>query len=169
MKVRPRTGGHSSPEEPGPDEDRANLESGSPEIAPGVTELDHTADVGIAVEADSPAELFQRAAAGTIALMWSGRPAISGALELRQVKARADGTDVLLVRWLAELLYLLEVDGFVYQSAAIESLNRRSLTATVTGGQAAEPPQMEIKGVTYHGLEAGRRDERWYAQLIFDV
>jgi len=134
-----------------------------------VTELDHTADVGIAVEAGSPVELFQRAAAGTIALMWSGRPTVSGSLELRQVKARADETDALLVRWLAELLYLLEVDGFVYQSAAIESLDRRSLTATVTGGPAAEPPQMEIKGVTYHGLEAAHRDGRWVARVIFDI
>ena len=46
--------------------------SGPPELLPGVTALDHTADVGIEVRADSLSELFHRAARGLVALLWEG-------------------------------------------------------------------------------------------------
>ena len=169
MRARPRGGGRSSPRRGRSGQDRRDHESGSREISPGVIELDHTADVAITIEAASLDELVHRTAAGVMALMWSGAPILPAELEPRRVTVRAGETDALLVRWLAELLYLLEVEGFVYRSATIESLDERSLAATVWGAVADEPPEMEIKGVTYHGLQAARHAGRWHAQIIFDV
>ena len=139
------------------------------EISPGVTELDHTSDVGISVEAASLGELFGRATAGIFALMWDGDLKISEVAQDRLVKLRAGGPDMLLVRWLGELLYIHEVEGIVYRTAALEAIDGHSLTGTLSGGYPVDPPLMEVKGVTYHGLEVNRRDGRWHARLFFDV
>lgn len=146
------------------------------EISPGVTEIDHTADVGIEIEAGSRAELFDRAARGTVALLEGreGAPPDTPAEEdraagRRRLELRADGPDLLLVRWLREILYVYEVEGLAYREATFETLEDDGLRADVRLRPRSEAPELELKGVTYHGLEVGRRGGEWYARVIFDV
>lgn len=139
-----------------------------PELPQGVVELDHTADVGMTVEAASLEELFRRAAAGMLWLMWerkvTGRPVATA----RRVALRSEAVDTLLVRWLRELLYLHEVHGFVYREATFDTLTERRVLAEVSGLRAPAPVR-EFKGVTYHELRVGLEDGRWRATVIFDV
>jgi SHS2 domain-containing protein len=138
-----------------------------PEIAPGVRELDHTADVGIAVTASEPTELFRRAALGMARLM--REEGGSGRSAERVVELPADSLDLLLVSWLAELLYLDEVEGFVFEDAAFVQLGDGGLKATVVGRIEAEIPERQLKGVTYHGLLLEPDAGGWQARVIFDI
>ena len=139
------------------------------ELPPGVIERDHTADVGMTVEAASLEDLFRRAATGMLWLMWeqkvTGRPAPA----TRRLALQASAVDTLLVRWLRELLYLHEVHGLVYRGATFDTLSDRRVLADVSGLRASDPPVREFKGVTYHGLEVEQENGRWRATVIFDV
>ncbi len=143
-----------------------------PEIAPGVRELDHTADVGIIVTASEPAELFRRAALGMARLMREtagpeeARPVRS--VE-RAVELQSDSLDLLLVSWLSELLYLDEVEGFVFEDATLAELGDEGLRAAVFGRIEPDVPHRQLKGVTYHGLRLERVVDGWQARVIFDI
>ena len=143
-----------------------------PEIAPGVRELDHMADVGIVVTASEPAELFRRAALGMARLMREGARSEGAEPERsveRVLELQSDSLDLLLVSWLAELLYLDEVEGFVFEDAAFVELGKGGLEATVIGRIEPEVPDRQLKGVTYHGLRLEPADDGWQARVIFDI
>jgi SHS2 domain-containing protein len=150
----------------------------------GVAFLDHTADVGIDVEAGSLAELLHRAALGMLALLWGEEegvelpaatevPASKGAeaekLASLPVDVRGDGPVDLLAAWLREILFLHEVERLDYVRAELDVVEHHRVAGTIRarrGGHAAR----EIKGVTYHDLEAAERPGGgWHARVIFDV
>lgn len=158
------------------------------DVSPGVREIEHTADLGMTVQADTLEALFRRAASGMMELVRANEEERGTETEQRprgrENAARADDTppirdiaidlrrgDVatLLVRWLRELLYLQEVEGFVYGDADFERLEESGLRALVTGRPRPRPQIRELKGVTYHGLEVEREDGRWRARVIFDI
>jgi len=144
----------------------------------GVTTLDHTADVGIRVRAPALDALFHRAARGMIAVMRgepdearqtdAGETAGEPAGEVRRVAVEAGDLETLLVAWLRELLFLVQVRDFEYRSARFQRLEPEGLEAEVRGTPPAAP-ETELKGVTYHGLAVERDDDGWTATVIFDV
>lgn len=134
---------------------------------PGVRSLDHTADVGIEVEGPDLDALFRRAALGMTALILGG--AAPEPVEERPLELEAPDLPSLLFLWLRELLYWHEAEGFAFAGAAFRTLSETRLAATVQGGPDPSPPAREIKGVTYHDLVAERRDDSWFAHVIFDV
>ena len=102
--------------------------------------------------------------------------------ERRRITIDAVDPPQLLADWLRELLYLHEVHGLDYAGACFTELTETRLRADVELERASPSPIREIKGVTYHGLEAARTpggttghpparqtDGGWYATVIFDV
>jgi SHS2 domain-containing protein len=87
----------------------------------------------------------------------------------RVLELQSDSLDLLLVSWLAELLYLDEVEGFVFEDAAFVELGEGGLEATVIGRIEPEVPDRQLKGVTYHGLRLEPADDGWQARVIFDI
>lgn len=153
-------------------------------ISPGVREIEHTADLGMTVQAATLEELFRRAASGMMALVRSDEAERSPGREADPGKReRSPNTDVrdiaidlpkagiadLLVRWLRELLYLQEVEGFVYGDADFERLDDSGFRTTVTACRNPARQIRELKGVTYHGLEVEHDDGGWRARVIFDI
>ncbi|MFW6085408.1 MAG: archease [Gemmatimonadota bacterium] len=153
-----------------------------------VREIEHTADLGMEVEAQTLDGLFRQAAVGMMELVRADddAPRTAGERTPRTEENDADGADTplvrdiaidlpkagiadLLVRWLRELLYLQEVEGFVYGDVDFERLDASGLRSTVTARSHPTPPIRELKGVTYHGLEVGREDGGWRARVIFDI
>ena len=152
-------------------ETRRASRDGSMSLPEGVHEVEHTADTGIEVSAGSLQELLHRAALGTLHLVRGGsaeRPA-GAATEIRTISLEASAPDLLLARWLQEVLYLREVDGLEYAGAQFDTLTTTALEAKVTLYRDPAPPVWEIKGVTYHGLAAEERNGEWWARVIFDL
>jgi SHS2 domain-containing protein len=149
----------------------------SPEEVPirGVHPLEHTADVGLEVEADTPAELFRRAALGMTYLILEDVPATGEVGELRTVSLRSAELPDLLREWLREILHLHESEGFALCSVEIALAEGWELSAELVGVIDPAEPVREIKGVTLHGLSAESREgdeargQEWYGRVIFDV
>ncbi|MEN8143434.1 MAG: archease [Gemmatimonadota bacterium] len=149
------------------------------QVIPGVRELDHTADIGLSVHASRLPDLFRRAAAGMVAVVWDDPVLATGLIEtdsvlrgdslVRTMALTADGPDRLLRRWLEELLYEAETERVAPLWIAFDALTETNLRARVGFGPAGHDPVREVKGVTYHGLNVSRTGEAWEAKVIFDV
>jgi SHS2 domain-containing protein len=116
--------------------------------------LDHPADLGIEARGDTLSEAFENAAAGLMAIILD--PARVVARESREVCLSAVDQEQLLVRWLSEILYLYDGEGFVSAEFSILELGPDVLTATIRGEEYApgvHVSRMDVKAVTYHQLE----------------
>lgn len=131
--------------------------------------IDHTADVGVRLEAPTAAALFETAARALTEIA-TDAGAVMPRVE-RTVELEEETLDVLLVSWLQELLYLLETEGLVFSRFEV-SIDGTRLHAAVWGeplNPELHARKSDIKAVTYHQLEVGRRGDAWEARVIFDV
>ncbi len=139
---------------------------------PGARAIDHTADIGIEVEARDLPKLFERAA---LAAVWMALEASAPSeVEGRMLRLSAGDLPSLLRRWLQEILYWQDVDGVAPSKIHFTRLEEggrghASVEATVGLGRIESRPVREIKGVTFHGLVVERRAGGWFARVVFDV
>ncbi len=131
-------------------------------------ELDHTAEIGVRVHAETPERLYACAALAMFAL--TGAQADPGSPDTpRQVQVKAMDPESLLVDWLNELLYLHEVHHEVYTACTVLAWEPTGIQATVEGRPLATPPVLHIKAVTYHLLQVRQDEKGWHAQVVFDI
>lgn len=132
--------------------------------------IDHTADVGIRAYGRTKEEVFANCALGMVSLIMD--------IESIERKKRVDisvgaaGAGGLLIGWLSEIIFLIEVEGWALGEFGVEEIT----DTMVRGWGAGEPldPERhrvsgEIKAPTYHMLELKEENGAWTAQVIFDV
>jgi SHS2 domain-containing protein len=131
--------------------------------------LEHTADVRLEVYGATMEELFVNAAIGFTSLLASD-PHIVGAVEF-EVDLEAGEPEELLINWLRELLYQHETSGFVLSEAHISEMSPKRLKAWLVGGTRSSDDEkdMEVKGVTYHGISVEKTDFGYSARVVFDI
>ncbi len=136
----------------------------------GYRVIDHTADLGIRVFGRGLEELFANAAFA----LFDQLTDLDKVREESSSALRVEGAGMaeLLVRWLNELLYRSESEGWLFKSFSISHLEPNSLDA-VARGEKFDPSRhewkREIKAATYHQLEIQERDGRWEGRVIFDL
>jgi SHS2 domain-containing protein len=133
-------------------------------------EIEHTADLGIEIEADSPADLFRCAGLALFSLMVN--LASIQQQEERQEVVQAEGWEELLHDWLSLLLRRFLQEGFVAADLTIDEIDASHVRARLRGERLnydRHEFEMEIKAVTYHQLAVTCVDGRWRARVIFDV
>lgn len=132
--------------------------------------IEHTADVGIEVEADSLEELFAGAASGMLSLI--AETAFVSPTTSRGVSLEAADLDELMFLWLNELIYLMGSEGLLLSKFDVKRVEGLVLEATVMG-ERIDPARHDLRGdvkaATYHQLAVERRDGGWFARIIFDV
>ena len=132
--------------------------------------IDHTADTGIRVWADTPTGLFAEACRAMFELIADN----SRVIPVKTKKLSIEGIDQtdLLINWLRELLMLWSADRELVASAQISEFSERNLRATVRT-QPFDPENhliyTDIKAVTYHGAEIISRNGQWETSVILDV
>ena len=137
------------------------------------TLIEHTADVGLALRAATLDELFMDAAAGLCDVITE--VAAIAAREERALAVEAAAPDLLLVAWLEELLYRFDTAGELLPHGAAVVANDGatwSVTAHLRGERfdaARHPLKVQVKAITYHGLELARDGQGWRASVIFDL
>jgi SHS2 domain-containing protein len=131
--------------------------------------LEHTADVRMEAYGATIEELFLNAAMGFTSLLASDAH-IVGTADL-EVDLEAGEPEELLVNWLRELLYQHETSGFVLFEARILEISPKRLKAKLMGGTRSVDDQkdMEVKGVTYHGISVEKTDSGYSARVVFDI
>lgn len=137
---------------------------------PYFTLLDHTADLGIIVRGTDLTNLFEGAAQSMMQIMVRAKPAKKS----KALKLTVSGEDLpdLMVRWLGEILYLLEGENEVVTAIHIDSISSSHLDAvleTVPFDLDLHEMLCEIKAVTYHQIEVAQKNNHWEARIIFDL
>lgn len=134
-------------------------------------QIEHTADKGaIAYGGDIP-QLFENGALSMVSLMCD--PSDYQPTEFRDVFLEAADVETLFVRWLSELVYLLDVNGLLAVEFALGPVTPCSLKARV-GFALVDRDSFEqrgaiVKAITYHGLDIHENGAGWSATYYVDV
>ncbi|MFN8628369.1 MAG: archease [Candidatus Binatia bacterium] len=133
-----------------------------------------TADVGFVACGATLDECFAAAAEATLRVMLDN-PAALQCREQRQVQVEDDALDLLLLRFLEELVYHKDVGGWLLRPHGVHVTvdDRRWRVTAVLGGEAIDPARHElaadVKGVTLHRLGVRRTATGWEATVVLDI
>ena len=144
--------------------------------------LEHTADVQAECEAKTFPGLLEAAARALYSVALNKqRKSVRASHEL--FISGANHEDV-VIRWLQELVFLLETDGFVSVRFTWNGSHMEPPEGALTSGPHAvltvhckaegyfcdpEDRGEEVKGATYHGLNVEKTEEGFTAKIIFDL
>jgi len=132
--------------------------------------LDHPADLGIEAYGRTLAESFEQAALGLISVILD--PATVRQVEARKVELNGTDTEQLLVKWLAEILYLYDGQRFVSVNFSIASISPNHLCANVGGETFCEErhlTRLDVKAITYHQLSVRQDKEGSRVKVFLDI
>ncbi|MGB8274053.1 MAG: archease [Alphaproteobacteria bacterium] len=83
------------------------------------------------------------------------------------IELRGRDRTLLLVDWLDELLFLVEIEQFVPRHITSIELGEESLQATVAGDHGT--PRPLVKGISLNGLRFEQEGGVWHGRVVFDV
>jgi SHS2 domain-containing protein len=137
---------------------------------PFFREIEHTADLGIEVEADTLADLFRCAGLALFSLMVNLENVQP--CEEKFISIQAENWEELFHDWLSRLLREFLQDGFIAVAVEMKEIDSMHLEARLTGEKLdydRHEFETEIKAVTYHQFAVMQENDRWRARVIFDV
>jgi SHS2 domain-containing protein len=139
--------------------------------------FDHTADLGLHVQAATLPELLQEAGRGLLSVLVDNPQSVQPAQEHRFHNdlpggtITADEAALLLFDWLSELLYLFETEHLL--GCEFELDWSGAGVTTIVRGEPVDPDRHqlahEVKAVTYHQLAAVPTETGWDARVILDI
>ncbi len=134
--------------------------------------LEHTADVGLRVFGDSEEDLFKSAAIALFSLITDYIPEPK---TNKKIDIESETIEDLLVNWLGEMVALLFAEHFLVCKFNI-AIKRNQKTCTLVGvlsGDVFDPSEQkiknEVKAATYHNLHIEKKQNRYQAEIIFDL
>jgi SHS2 domain-containing protein len=132
--------------------------------------IDHTADMGIIARGRSLKSLFSNAALGLMQLIVFNTD--EKGTEIMPVRIEGcDQTD-LFVKWLGEILYLLQGEDMVTVDVRLKTLSTVKLEAEViaTGfDPGRHNVKLDVKAVTYHQSMVWNDGTLWMGRVILDL
>ena len=134
------------------------------------TILDHPADLGIEARGATLHEAFENAARGLVSVILD--LSTVECQESRVVEISAADIEQLLVKWLAEVLYLYDGQRFVGKEFTIGEMTPHRLKATVTGEQFSvtkHRTKMDVKAITYHQLLVRQDKDGGLVRVFLDI
>ncbi|MFO7916764.1 MAG: archease [Anaerolineae bacterium] len=129
-------------------------------------EIEHTADIALRVWGKDLAELFANAAYG-MASQLTDVEEVSPTHE-EEIALEAEDTEILLVEWLSELLYLGERANRVHVEFDMQKVTEKELRAVARAG-TVERYHTNIKAVTFNELEIVQTEKGYKTTVVFDV
>lgn len=134
--------------------------------------LEHTADAEFIAYGQTLEDVFVNAARATFALIVD--PAIVNPSVSREVHLTSDSLDYLIYDWLAELLFIEEVDRLLFSlfEVKISHIDGEYVLSGRAHGEKIRPEHeisLHIKAVTYHDLRVEKINNRYEAQILLDI
>ena len=139
---------------------------------PDYREIEHTADVGLELEAPDLEAAFELAAASMFDLMCDLDGVGDDVCRTVRIRARDADLENMMVRWLSELLYVFATEGLLLSRFDVRKLTRDAIEADVAGERydpARHAFKSELKAVTYHDLAVDQTDSGCFVRVIFDT
>lgn len=132
--------------------------------------FEHTADLGIEIFGRDPGELLENGVHALFDLM-TDLEAVRPERTWR-IAVEGNAWDDLLVNLLREVLYMAMGKGILLRAFSVRDVAEYRVTGFGTG-ESLDPRRhrmdLEIKAVTYHGLEVVRTETGWKGRVICDV
>ena len=132
--------------------------------------FEHTADIGLVIRGQTLEALFVNAADALVDIMVDPS-ALGEEIRMTATVSAAD-RPALLVAWMNELLYLLDVHGFLPRRCRVTEFGDTTLAAELFG-DTIDPGRHKVrrmvKAATYHGLSLARANDLWEARVILDL
>jgi len=132
--------------------------------------FEHTADLGLRVQATTLEELLAEAARGLLSMLVANpqdvRPSQTKTISIDETEP-----SYLLFDWLSELLYAFEREKLLLSEFELELRDHR-LTATCRGELmdiSRHQMEHEVKAITYHALRVEQTPAGWEAEVIVDI
>jgi SHS2 domain-containing protein len=133
-----------------------------------------TSDVTFVARAPTLAALFERAAAALLSLEIDNPAAVRDELRT-SLRLEEPDLELLLLRFLNELIYLRDAQRLLVRSAALQ-ISQGPTGAALHGelrGETIDPSRhflaADVKAATAHQLAVKRRDGGWNARVTLDV
>ena len=135
-------------------------------------DLDHTADVGVAVEGASAEETLARIVLAFAALLAGGGPVAVACDERLAVASDGRGLTGVAVALLRELLFRFATELILPGSCEVFQLDAHGAEVVIGFGTfdlERHAEGLDIKAVTWHQARFEESDGRWRAQVVFDI
>lgn len=132
--------------------------------------LPHTADIIVAIDSPTLAELLQEALEVSRHLFVGDSEVV--AREHQPMALATSTVEELVLAFLQDVLYRYTTHGFVPARLSIERVTPTELTAELVGeglDPARHATEPEVKAVTRHGLVVAQTADGWHAEVLFDV
>ena len=139
---------------------------------PDYKEIEHTADVGLELEAPDLKAAFELTAASMFDLMCDIDSVGDGVCRTVKMRARDGDLENMMVRWLNELLYVFESERLLLSRFDVRELTSDAIEADVAGERydpARHVFKSELKAATYHDLAVDQTAGVWFVRVIFDI
>ena len=127
--------------------------------------LEHKADLKIRAFGKTKEELFLNMIKG---MTESQKPEILPEKVKREIKIKSFDLEALLVDFLSEVLYLIQVNKEIYNDIKFTKFSDTEIEGELFG-QKVKRFGEDIKAVTYHSLEVYQKNGTWQAIVLFDI
>ena len=131
-----------------------------------------TSDVTFHAWAEGLDQLFVAAADATLNVMVRALDSVR-AVETRTASLEADALDLLLRRFLDELIYRKDVEELLLRATRVAVDAAQPRLDAVLAGERIDPERHElladVKAVTFHDLRVERTATGWDAHVTLDV
>lgn len=129
--------------------------------------LDHTADVAFEVWGKSFEELVENASyAFYNAFVHLDK---IDEKEVKEVEVGGDELDILLYRWLNELLFLFDTEFFAAKKVKV-TFEDFKVKGVLTGSKfKREAVKVQPKAITMHYFRVEKRNDEYYAFIVVDI
>lgn len=135
--------------------------------------LYHTADAKFRAYGKTLEEAFENAALAMFNVMID--TSILKLDQMREIELTSQDIEILLVDWLSELLYLLEVDNIVFGRFEVHGIEKTEEGLSLSAHASGETIDIsrhrfdtQVKAVTFHELDI-KRDDGFSVQVIVDT
>ena len=129
-------------------------------------EIEHTADWALRIQGENLEGLFYNAAVGMLQL--AGIEPRAGPTRKRRIELQASDSESLLVAWLEELLFVIEMEEVTFSKFDLTVEDNNHLTAMVQESPIGNIKK-HIKAVTYHNLKITQVEDGLEVTVVFDV
>jgi SHS2 domain-containing protein len=149
----------------------ASADEGAGREAPWYRLLDHTGDLALVVRAADLPRLFDAATRALFDVILDVRKVEPKDTVRVEIEGAVDRED-LLVRFLSELLFLHDAQGWLFCGARIRSIADTGLRAEAVGERfdpGRHAIERQVKAVTYHELLLSEDRDGWSARLVLDL
>jgi SHS2 domain-containing protein len=132
--------------------------------------FEHTADLGLRIQAATLESLFAEAGAALFSVLVANLDSV-GRVQEKTFEIPGREHDYLLFDWLSELLYTLETERLLLVEFAVQ-FDEHGLRAVCRGERVDRQRHdldHEVKAITYHELKVQATDAGWLAEVIVDI